>query len=457
MEILKNCYILPINDKFLFYAPLPGIRALINKTAALEIRKIMRKPALPNELQGSLKDLLDHLRQIKYNPHITKGRINPLFLGFIPTRQCNGACNYCDFGSERPENQIMTIKMAVAAVDWYARTVRKNRGDRLEVHFFGGEPMVAREVVESVVHRTRLLAAENNLQSVFEISTNGQYTKDIAEFIGDYFSSVILSLDGFEQVQDLHRPLKNGKSSFANAVTTGKVISGSNAQLGLRACISSKNVGMMKEIAGWFCTEFNPFSINFEALRTNDRAAGNGLSPPDPYLFASNLVNVRQICKEKGIPLVYATDITAFPVLTSCPVGRDTAIISPDGRISNCYLLPEKWEEVGLNLDFGQIGQDGKVLIDRKRLQATRSLVKFKPKCSRCFCRWSCAGGCHVCNNYPGASSDYNDLCIQTRIIALCSILEDLGHQNEIITFLRKKEIMKKFALQPSDLLTDFN
>ena len=454
MENNQYIYLLPLNSRYLLYSPLTKTSALINRKAALEIRKILGYSIRSSDIPEPLNNLITSIKNVKYHPEKKKGKINPAFLGIIPTRQCNGACNYCDFEADNASNQIMTLRMAANAVDWYTGIVKKNKGTILKVHFFGGEPMVAMDVVETVVHRTRYNASSENLQSVLEISTNGQYSAEDAEFVGNYFTSVILSLDGFEDTQNTHRPLKNRKGSFSNAVSTGKIISDSQAQLGLRSCVSNKNVHQMAEIASWFCEEFKPFTINFEGMRETSGTMKKGLSSPDPFDFAVNLSKARKICESHCVPLVYATDITDYPGYSSCPVGKDTAIISPDGRISSCYLMPEKWERVNMHLDFGQI-HNNEIQINKENLNFIRKIISDKPGCSKCFCRWSCAGGCHISNTFPGAKEEYTDFCIQTRIISLCTLLSDLGMNDDVAELLDDRTIMKTLALQKSDLLLD--
>lgn len=456
MNILKNTYLLPVNGKYLIHSPLSKTTALINKSAANEIKGMFAGSSDPIE-SSPMNNLFSHLSQLKVLPEKRKGTVNPLFLGIIPTRSCNGACIYCDFGALGASQRNMSLAMAVSAVDWFTEIVRKKKREYLEIHFFGGEPMMEMEVIETVVLRARNNAAKANLKPVFEISTNGQYSKENARFLGDYFTSVILSLDGNEDIQNFHRPLKNGVKSFRNAVSTAEIISNSNAKLGLRACVSNKNVHLMPEIASWFCNEFNPSTINFEALRETAETSAKGLFPPDPYEFARKFTEARTVCLLKGIPLVYATDITDNPTYSSCPVGKDTAIVSPDGRVSNCYLLPEQWREVGLDLDFGQINEDHEVVINMESLKNTRKLLLNKPRCSKCFCRWSCAGGCHVSCTFPGSVNRYDDSCIQTRIISLCSLLSKLGLEADIQKFLNDKAGLEQFVFQSSDQLTDLN
>ena len=127
MNILQNTYLLPVNGKYLVYSPFASTRALVNKSAALEIKKGMKAGAAFSDNQGQVENLLIHLNEKKVLPEKRKGEINPLFLGIIPTRSCNGACNYCDFGADKAPDLYMPLKRAVSAVDWYSGIVRKNK------------------------------------------------------------------------------------------------------------------------------------------------------------------------------------------------------------------------------------------------------------------------------------------------------------------------------------------
>lgn len=343
-----------MND-FLVYSPLNGVSALINRLGLIELKKQMKYLAEDTMYKN---DSFYDLAKTLYNSparNVTRktGRLNPDFLGIIPSRNCNGACNYCDFGAELNLEKVMDYKQVVHIIDWYINYMLELKKKEVEIHFFGGEPMITLDVVEVTVHRTRMLAAEKRMFPVFAITTNGQYKQEKAKWIGNYFNSVVLSFDGFEDIQNFHRPLKDGMNSFEKPYKTAKIISDSNAELNIRCCISQANIKMMEELTHFFCKSFRVANLNFEILCQSEKTTSWGLYPPDPIDFAIHFKRSRDIAKKYGVDVVYASDISSCPQATSCPVGTDVAIFSPDGRVSNCYLLQEKWQEVGLDLDFG--------------------------------------------------------------------------------------------------------
>lgn len=456
--VLNSTFIIPVLNDFLVYSPLTGISAFVNRRAVVELKEQL----LSGKEKGknSESPLFELAQGIAVSPmHLPrrrKGKLNPEFLGLIPTRSCNGACNYCDFGADMASGQKMSYDLAVRAVDWYADLMKLQKRDMLDIHFFGGEPMMAHDVIEVTVQRARLVATERDMTPYFEISTNGQYSTGDAAFLGQYLNKVILSFDGFREVQNKHRPLISDSSSFENVSETARIISNSNAELCIRCCVSEENILQIEEFTRWLCENYRLSAINFEILTVSEPSVESGLRPPGPIDFALHFERSREIAAEFGVDVVYASDIKEQPVVSSCPVGKDTAIVSPDGRISNCYLQPGKWQKAGLDLDFGLFAGSGEIKIEQGNLEAIRKMVEDKPRCINCFCQWSCAGGCHVGITYPGSTARYDNFCIQTRLISAFTILSRLGLQEKIDRLTQSHQAIQLIVSQQSDCLKDF-
>ena len=94
--------------------------------------------------------------------------------------------------------------------------------------------------------------------------------------------------------------------------------------------------------------------------------------------------------------------------------------------------------------------------INPAAVQNIRAMVTNKPRCEKCFCRWSCAGGCHVGNTYPGCSADYSDYCRQTRIISACSLLDELNLPEIADTLIDDREALAALACRESDRLMEW-
>ncbi len=344
----------------------------------------------------------------------------------------------------------MDLRLATAAVRWLVGHTLVRKKDTFDVHFFGGEPLLAFDVVEVVVHAARRMAAESGLAPHFEVCTNGLLTEAQTDFVGDHFHTVILSFDGPPELQDRNRPAKGRLRSYPVVARTARMLGESSAQLCLRVCVTGASVGRMAELAAWFGREFKPSAVSWEVLKPTPEAGKAGLVPPDPFAFAAAFVAARRVLAAQGIRSIYAADLTAEPRFTFCPVGRDALLLSPDGRVHACYLPEEAWQAQGMDLTIGRLGKDGRLRLDERSRRAVYRYARNKPFCDGCFCRWTCAGGCHVQMSPPGRDPRAGDFCVQTRIITACSLLEKMGESPLVDALLADREALETLARQPA-------
>ncbi len=451
-----DIYVLPAGRYFIIYSPLRGICALCDKITVQYLSDILYNNNKDYEKEKATGYLLKRIYETPPQyPEDSADIPDPFFLGIIPTRACNGNCIYCGFDNGKGNNKKMDYQTAIAAIDWMACRMKELKKEKLEIHFFGGEPLFAPDVINVAVHYARMIADRKRLIPLFEISTNGLVSDEITRFVTEYFNTVVLSLDGPEEIHNLQRPMRRPGNSFESAVRFAGKVSQSNSQLCLRACISTVNVDRMPEITQWFCETFNPSTIDFENLKSNPASAEMGVFEPDPFLFARQFNKSLSVADKYGIELVNSAVVSDQPQYSSCPVGKDTMIVSPDGMISSCYLFPRRWEEKRMDLIVGEL-KDGKMQINNQRITDLREIVKKKPRCSSCFCRWTCAGGCHVDVTYPGSSLKYDDYCNQTRVIGIIKILRNLNQQKILDDFLGDDQKLKSISMLKSDKLKDW-
>lgn len=349
----------------------------------------------------------------------------------------------------------MDLSLAREAVAWYLDLVSQSGARTAEVHFFGGEPFYAEEVVDFAYHFARLKAAEVGCAVHFEVATNGTFDEDRCRWVADSLESVILSLDGPADIQNLHRPRRGGQGTFEAVTRSARILSEGTSELSFRVCLTAETVHRSPEIASWLCQEFRPMSVCFEPVQPTAESATADLIPPDPFDFARSFVQAAGVLEAYGVEAVYAVaDIHARRV-TFCPVGRDVPIVSPDGLISACYLLRRDWETKGLDLRLGRI-EAGSVILDEEGIAAARNLnVLNKPQCAGCFCKWHCAGGCHVNHVLADAPGAYDRLCIQTRVITLRNILQALGRDDLTPALLADNGALERVTRQVSDAVAD--
>ena len=384
-----------------------------------------------------------------------QGSFVPSFLGLLPTRGCNLGCRYCGFQTGTDGERVMSLDLARDAVTWYMDAVEQAGVQQAEVHFFGGEPFCAEEVLDLAVHLARRRATEIGCTLAFEVATNGVFDEARARWAADNLDTVVLSLDGPPDIQNRHRPYRGGQPSFEEVARTARVLSEGTSDLCIRACVTDETVERIPELAAWFCEQFRPGSICFEPLQPSPESEAAGLRPPDAWDFASQFIRAAPVLESHGVRPVHAAADIQTKRVTFCPVGRDAAIVSPDSTISACYLLQRDWEAKGLDLRLGRM-EGASARLDSDAIASVRGLnVYNKPVCARCFCKYHCAGGCHVNHGPRGPQGGYDRLCIQTRIIAVRNVLAAMEQDDLVRAWVSQREVAEAAIGQPSDLLVD--
>lgn len=445
---MNSVFVIPVLDKYMLYAPLHNLSVLLNLPAVMLLKKSVERGCdCPDS--SELTELAELLRTEPVSPDRT-GDFDPDFLGIIPSRRCNMSCVYCDFGA-CSEGDVIDPGTVIAAIDYFAGLIKQRGRKVMPVQFFGGEPFMEQEIIDIAVHRARYICSENGLVPHFEVLTNGFLNDEKRLFIKNYFDRVVVSFDGYKKYHDRSRPVKDGYGSFENVAESVKYFSKNNIELALRCCITSDSVDDMEGMADWFCNEFDPDLVNFETLTCNTATDKAKLSPPDPYKFAANLIRSWRILRKNSAAPAYAPLSLNCIQTTSCPVGRDVLIVHPDGTVASCYLQRERWVEKGIDLTAGIVQKNGAVDIDAEKLKNLRNRIYTKQRCENCFCRYGCAGNCHVNCTYPGAPDYYTDFCIHTRIVTLCSLLEDMDLRSVADELLEDRSSMGRLALNSND------
>ena len=445
-----DVFAVPIKDKYLVHAPLHDFTALVNAAAVRQIQAGLLSDTA--SVHQALQPIVNRLRSTSdAAPQARSGKItSPFFLGLIPTRGCNMGCPYCDFSAPKTSSESMDLNLARESINMYMDIMAENGHKEAEVHFFGGEPFYAEDVVHFVVAYATMRAQELGLHVRFEATSNGLYNSTRANWVADYFDTVVLSLDGPDYIQDHNRPGLNGKSVFEAVTRTAKIFSERSIELILRTCVTSDSVHLLPEMAEWFARDFRPSTWCVETLTESPLNEAAGLNLPDPWEFAKYFDIAARILEPYGIELVNSTTDVRQIQHTFCPVSRDAMIVSPDGSVDACYLLKKDWSRNGLNMRYGHIHVPGvtepqgdlpkyqnsgfisldsigvsngvatlateaTLEIDEEALAGIRDLnVYNRSLCDDCMCRYHCAGGCHVNHDTSRKPGDFDNLCVHT-------------------------------------------
>ena len=441
-------------DKYLVSAPRHHFSALLNRAA---VRAIFEGIVEKRSISGDLAGLVDTLRSEGEPVPMpqTGPLVDPLFLGLIPTRGCNLNCRYCDFISPKKSSPQMSLELARQAIDAYIGLIQAARKSTLEIHFFGGEPFYAWEVVFFAVEYARWQAMQMDLRTHFEVITNGVLRADRCQWIADHFDTVVLSLDGQAGVHERQRPSLNGQSTYPIILRNAHILANGPVELALRACITRENANQMEEFAIWAAKELRPKSLCFETLAESQISKQSGLVPASPLEFVRNFIAAKKALKAMAVETILSTDQAENCQFSFCPVGKDALIISPDGSVDACYWLEDEWIKNGLNLHLGVVDQSGFELETEKVLQARGAASLHKDACRNCLCQYKCAGGCHVRRAANPHARQYDQICFQTRLITISRLLSEMGQAELADALLQDQTAIDACVYPLSDRLCD--
>ena len=127
------------------------------------------------------------------------------------TQQCNLACDYCYIGKKQ---ESMSPQVARAAVDLIFERTPPN--ENVDIGFFGGEPLLEFELIESITSMIMSHSAYDPNRVSLSIVTNGTIFNDaIGVFVSTHGIDLCVSADGSPAVHDRYRLFRGGKGSAA--------------------------------------------------------------------------------------------------------------------------------------------------------------------------------------------------------------------------------------------------
>ncbi|HLO25298.1 MAG TPA: geopeptide radical SAM maturase [Geobacteraceae bacterium] len=131
---------------------------------------------------------------------------------------CNLACPYC-FEEGVRVGSYMSPETADALVAMIERE-QLARGRQVSLDFYGGEPLLSRDLIRSIAGRLKNAAEEQGLPFSFSLVTNGtlltsSLTKELKAF---GLHGAKITLDGPRETHDRSRPFASGKGSSFDVI-----------------------------------------------------------------------------------------------------------------------------------------------------------------------------------------------------------------------------------------------
>ena len=400
MKWSKYNYMFQSEDKYFLY------NSLSNSLAELESHEfhmLESKKESISDLNYSNSDFFNSLKQmkaivendedeinkIKYINSLRRADNRRLILTINPTLACNFKCSYCF------EKQHPAIFMSDSIEEKIINFIKRNKQtEALDITWFGGEPLLAFDRIESLTNKFQSL----NLKYKAQIITNGYLlNRDVCSRLDNLaISSVQITIDGLESTHDSRRCLKSGAPTFSKIVDNIDTLKQINPsiEVTVRVNVDRNNKDEFLKLHKMFkAKRYKNFTISLAFVNnlSGDVRCENIMERAEQSDY------VMKLYRSYGLDFSY---IYPQHERYECAIrNKNSLVIGPEGELYKC------WNDVGdVTKIVGNI--DGAIANQDLLLRYLVGADPFEdPKCKSCILLPVCGGGCpylRIKNEFDG-------------------------------------------------------
>lgn len=335
------------------------------------------------------------------------GEIKALCL--LVCNDCNLRCKYCfaDEGTYHTSRKYMSEEVGKKAIDFLIA----NSGNRrsLEVDFFGGEPLMNFDTVKAIVAYAREREKVCEKKFSFTMTTNCLLLfKDKIDYLNEEMDNVVLSIDGRKDIHNRVRKTVNGNDAYDvilnNALEFRKVRG--NRSYYVRSTFTAYNLDFASDVLYLNDLGFDQISMEPVVLPPSSDMALKEEHLPKIKEEYTRLAG-EYIKRRKGDKWFnffhFMIDLDNGPCikkrLTGCGAGCEYLSVSPSGDLYPCHQFAEDSKYYMGNV----LKDDFSTAVSE---EFSRNIVTQKEKCSDCFAKYYCSGGCAANNTHFMGSMD---------------------------------------------------
>lgn len=309
------------------------------------------------------------------------------------TTNCNAGCYYCFEKGVTPVD--MTPETASQVVHFIKNTFE---GKRIQIMWFGGEPLINFSIIEQVT--TELY--RDGYELLTHITTNGSLlTKEMLSFFKTYYSKISIQVT-IDEIRDAYAKIKRyidipAELAFSRVIDNCKLVIDAQIYLSIRINYLNENYDRATQIFEEIEHIFSPFDHHvlniYLAPITLESGCNTCLSEVDDsfkkvikFHRNHNVMNIRAKDEDQQV----LSSFCLLPKSGSCGAHRkNNIVVRADGMLFKCHRLA--------NEDIYNVGN----IYDGINLQSenyTRFVThKISDEmCVRCNVLPLCQGGCSV-------------------------------------------------------------
>lgn len=316
---------------------------------------------------------------------------------------CNLRCAYCfaETGEFHGGRMLMPFETAKAALDMLIK--RSGGRYHLEVDLFGGEPLMNWDTVKRIVEYGRELEKKHNKHINFTITTNGVALDDEKiEYINKEMFNVVLSIDGRREVHDALRVTPNKQGSYDIIVPKAQklVKERGDGEHYIRGTFTADNLDFTEDVKALHDLGFEQISVEPVVLKPDEPHAINEDNVGKALEEYDRLADYVIERRKEGSPFNFFhfyVDMNSSPCLAKralgCGAGVEYVAVAPNGDIYPCHQFVGDSRFLLGNVLVKD--EEGNVPLENGiRNEFASCNIFTKEKCSNCWAKYYCSGGC---------------------------------------------------------------
>jgi uncharacterized protein len=319
-------------------------------------------------------------------------------LSLAVAQACNLGCTYCyaregGFGGAP---KAMPLETAKSSVD--LMLADKRPGERANLAFMGGEPLLNRKVLRETTRYAAHEAEKRQVRLGFSITTNGTLLDESdADFFEAHGFAVTVSLDGPPELHDRLRPFKGGRGSFERIRRAVEPLLARQRrmQVSARVTVTPQHENLPATLDAFVAMGFHSvgFSPMLSAPSGREEMSRADLTRMLDGMVACGIAFERNTVAGKRYP--FANMLQALREIGRgthrpypCGAGAGYFGVSASGDLFACHRFVDESSAAMGSLAHG---------VDRTRqaLWLSERHVHRQSPCHSCWARYLCGGGCH--------------------------------------------------------------
>lgn len=335
---------------------------------------------------------------------VLKKRWGIRHLELMVTHDCNLRCRYC-YGVHGPDQKEpapflygartggMSLDVAQRGVDFLMTASGPQK--QLSVIFFGGEPLLAMDLIKQIIPYIRQKASAAGKEVDLSLSTNGTLlTPAIVSFLVKNRIGCQISIDGPELIHDYARRRSDGGGSYQRLQAALKpLLAARPGKVPARATISHGMVRMPEVLEHLLRLGFGSVHIEPALGQCGDLTiTAEDLPAIKQQQETIARFLVRSVRKNRFfncfnlVRYIRQTKVVRERLGHHCGAARTYLALAQDGSFYPCHRFVGMAEYRMGDLDSG---------FDRRLQQRILGLtVDDRPGCRECWARYLCGGGC---------------------------------------------------------------